>query len=403
MRKSNISFFSNILLLSIMAILFSCDNTITPSEPEPTLYSISIAENIQNGYVKADKKSCVAGETITLTVSPNEGFELDSLSVKDSDGHTITLTNNTFTMPESNVSVTASFKTVIKYYSISVNSCENGSVTSNKSSATSGETITLTVSPNEGFELDSLSVKDSGGHTIALTNNTFTMPESNVSVTASFKTEKKFLKESVSNYYQADGSIIWELKSDYNESGKIIKMTQTMPTLTYVQNYSYDYDENGFIIRETINATSSTTTDTTTTITEFTNNSSGIPIKSTTYYSNGSYRVSTCNSRGLPIKQITYNSNSKITSTAILEYLGDTDSYTKITTETADDDIQINEYEYANNHSYECIKHIFSHNGIVSIIDEYTYTYQLDSFGNLTYYESINQYGVKTITTYEYY
>ena len=227
MRKSNISFFSNILVLSIMAILFSCDNTITPPEPEPTLYSISIAENIQNGFVKADKKSCVAGETITLTVSPNEGFELDSLSVKDSGGHTITLSNNTFTMPESNVSVTASFKTVIKYYSISVNSCENGSVTSNKSSATSGETITLTVSPNEGFELDSLSVKDSDGHTITLTNNTFTMPESNVSVTASFKTEKKFLKESVSNYYQTDGSIIWELKSDYKESGKIIKMTQT--------------------------------------------------------------------------------------------------------------------------------------------------------------------------------
>ena len=74
----------------------------------PATYAITIAD-IENGAVEADKATAVAGETVTLTIHPAEGYELDVLSVKAGD-ETIAVEGNTFTMPEAEVTVTATFK-----------------------------------------------------------------------------------------------------------------------------------------------------------------------------------------------------------------------------------------------------------------------------------------------------
>ncbi|MBR1721551.1 MAG: hypothetical protein IJ727_03550 [Treponema sp.] len=66
-----------------------------------------------------------------------------------------------------------------------------------KTSAKKGETVTLTVNANSGYELCSLTVKDANSNEVSLTTvtkdseYTFTMPESNVSVTAVFAEEVK--------------------------------------------------------------------------------------------------------------------------------------------------------------------------------------------------------------------
>lgn len=66
-----------------------------------------------------------------------------------------------------------------------------GSVSANLSSASSGTTVTLTVSPNAGYTLSNLSITDSRGNLIPVNsrrNNSyaFTMPNSQVNVSASF-------------------------------------------------------------------------------------------------------------------------------------------------------------------------------------------------------------------------
>ena len=81
------------------------------------------------------------------------------------------------------VKVYATFKQ--SEYNITVNSSENGSVTPSKDKATMGETITLTVSPAEGYELESLTVM-AGNEAVTVANNQFTMPASDVTVTATF-------------------------------------------------------------------------------------------------------------------------------------------------------------------------------------------------------------------------
>ena len=74
-------------------------------------------------------------------------------------------------------------------YTITVNPSENGTVTASASEAVAGAEITLTVNPAEGYELDVLTVVDASSNNVSVSNNKFTMPESNVTVSATFKEE----------------------------------------------------------------------------------------------------------------------------------------------------------------------------------------------------------------------
>lgn len=76
-------------------------------------YAITVEES-ENGAVTADKRSAAEDAEITLTVKPNEGYVLESLTVTDKDGKEIALTDKgegvyTFAMPASKVTVKATF------------------------------------------------------------------------------------------------------------------------------------------------------------------------------------------------------------------------------------------------------------------------------------------------------
>ena len=94
-------------------------------------------------------------------------------------------------MPASDVTVTATFKKVEQTpveYKITVNEPENGTVTSDRKTAKKDEIVTLTAKPNEGYDLDKLTVKDKDGQEVNVgEGNTFIMPASDVTVTATFK------------------------------------------------------------------------------------------------------------------------------------------------------------------------------------------------------------------------
>ena len=77
-------------------------------------YSISVDKNIDNGSVTVSPKSASSGRTVTITVKPDEGYELDELTVTDKNGDEIELTDKgdgkyTFKMPRSKVTIEASF------------------------------------------------------------------------------------------------------------------------------------------------------------------------------------------------------------------------------------------------------------------------------------------------------
>ena len=80
-----------------------------------TTYPITVMDS-KNGDVTASHKSAAKGTTITLTVDPDKGYLLDTLTVLDGKDKELKLTDKgdgkfTFTMPDSKVTVEATFKT----------------------------------------------------------------------------------------------------------------------------------------------------------------------------------------------------------------------------------------------------------------------------------------------------
>jgi hypothetical protein len=153
---------------------------------EGTSYTITTDSGIQNGSISV-VSSAVEGATVNITATPDTGYELDTLTVKDANEQDVTVTGNTFTMPASNVTVSATFKKVS--YNVTTSSGGNGTI-SVKETANYGDTVTITALPSEGYALKTLTVTKNDGSTVAASGTgnsyTFTMPAANVTVSATF-------------------------------------------------------------------------------------------------------------------------------------------------------------------------------------------------------------------------
>ena len=137
-----------------------------------------------------------AGDTVTLPVtiqSPNYG---------DATVHVVI----TLTKPASTgIGITGP---TASGSNVSVDKAKNGEVTVSSKSTSKGSTVTLAVNPDKGYVLDTLTVLDSKGNEIPLTEKngkyTFTMPAGKVTVQASFAEEAPadfFLDVPATAYY----------------------------------------------------------------------------------------------------------------------------------------------------------------------------------------------------------
>lgn len=112
--------------------------------------------------------------TYTYTVTLNEDTEIDG-EIDSKDKGNIVIAVITSGGEED-----GAYKVVVD------STIQHGTVTANPTSADEDDEITLTITPAEGYTLGTLTVTDSGGNPIAVTNNKFTMPASDVNVTATF-------------------------------------------------------------------------------------------------------------------------------------------------------------------------------------------------------------------------
>ncbi|HCS87431.1 MAG TPA: hypothetical protein DIW30_03135, partial [Bacteroidales bacterium] len=147
----------------------------------------------EHGTVTADKPTARYGETVTLTITPAEGYAFEQLTVLDGETDIPVSTpaegTYTFTMPAADVVVSATFKAI--NYTVTTASVENGTLTADKQTAHYGDIVTLTITPATGYELDQLQVLDGETDipvsTTAEGTCTFIMPAANVTVSATFK------------------------------------------------------------------------------------------------------------------------------------------------------------------------------------------------------------------------
>lgn len=152
----------------------------------------SVTANVQeNGTVTATPNENIkAGDIVKLTLKPQDGYVFNRLEVKSANGTTVQTTRTddttyTFKMPESDVTVNAYFiEKKADTYNITVNPSSNGLVIA-PATASAGQVVTLSATPAQGYKLDKYIVT-ANGQPVTVNGNQFTMPASDVKVSATF-------------------------------------------------------------------------------------------------------------------------------------------------------------------------------------------------------------------------
>lgn len=172
----------------------AADVTVT-AEFEQT-YKVEVAATLENGKVKPDKDRAAAGETVQLTVTPNEGYELESIHVTYGKEQEVKVEeNNTFVMPAGDVNVTARFKEAkteetkpLHTVTVTVKDNQGGTATAEPNQAAAGQTVKLNIQAEEGWSVYSVTMNDEllDPDLETKKNYQFVMPDEDVKVVVAF-------------------------------------------------------------------------------------------------------------------------------------------------------------------------------------------------------------------------
>ena len=168
------------------------ENPPTFEVTQGTQYSVTVDSNIANGKISVDNAKPYEGDTVTVTATPDSDYVLDTVKFN---GESANVVGNkaTFTMPNKNVTVTATFRTANKYTVTIASDITNGTVTANGSlktvTVTEGTPVNLVATPNSSYSFSSWSITPVNGYTAdgSMTSATATIyPTDNITVSASF-------------------------------------------------------------------------------------------------------------------------------------------------------------------------------------------------------------------------
>lgn len=157
-----------------------------------TTYTIK-TETAKNGTVTTSATALEAGKTFKVTAEPKDGYELDAITVTTADGRAVEATDastHTYTMPASNVTVSATFKVKtdakysVTYTAPKGEGVVRESIDPTETTLAAGTPVTVTVTVNEGYTaslaVDGVDVTTStSGNTYTFT---FTMPANAITV-----------------------------------------------------------------------------------------------------------------------------------------------------------------------------------------------------------------------------
>ena len=195
--------------------------SITIAKAAPAEYTVTVTSG-GNGTASASPAKAVAGAEITLTAMPNEGYRFKEWEVISGG---VTIVDDKFTMPNNNVEVKAIFEEdtppAPTEHTVTVTSGGNGTASASPSKAVAGAEITLSATPDKGYHLKEWQVESPTG--LVITNNKFTMPDSNVEVKAIFEedappapTDPAKPSISVTGAYTYNGSVHTATVSGYD-------------------------------------------------------------------------------------------------------------------------------------------------------------------------------------------
>lgn len=128
------------------------------------------------------------GKTVTITAAPEDNYIFSGWTVEGATVEDATATTTTFVVGQSNITVSAAFKSADIEYDVNVaTGITGGTVEVDKAKAKAGEEVTITATPTGTNVLRTLTVKgDTSGEEVTVTDKKFTMPAEDVTVNATF-------------------------------------------------------------------------------------------------------------------------------------------------------------------------------------------------------------------------
>ena len=163
------------------------DSTFTAefAEIPPDSYVVTVNCG-EHGTVTPGTADYESGTEVTLTVTPDSGCRVKSVTL---DGKAVTLTNGKYTFKvTANCTFEAEFEAIpADRYTVTVKCGEHGTVAPGTADYESGTEVTLTVTPDSGYRVKSVTLDDKA---VTLTNGKYTFK-----VTANCTFEAEFVKK----------------------------------------------------------------------------------------------------------------------------------------------------------------------------------------------------------------
>lgn len=223
---------------SDITIKYDGDKTVTVTSASTAVnYTVTVDKNIKNGTVTPSKTSLAAGEIFTVTATPDDGYELEAITVIDAEGKNVAATNestHTYTMPASNVTVSATFKVKtdakysVTYTAPTGEGVVDSSINPTNTALAEGTNVTVTVTVNDGYTA-SLAV-DGATVTTSTSGNTYTF-------TFSMPAQAITVAPKVTKAGENTGTLIPNLYLIYTTKDEVI------PT-NFTQHLNLYYDSN---------------------------------------------------------------------------------------------------------------------------------------------------------------
>ena len=224
------------------AVYVSADYAVSAGNNVYTVVDAVASINNETGYASFQEavESAAAGDTIKLLsdVTVSGSVDLTGKTINQN-GKTITMTagatlkvaaavtitapsgyyvvesvsNGVYTYSLAAISYSGSSSSSSGDYAITTEKAENGSIKVSPSRADAGDTVTITVTPDKGYKLDTLTVTDKNGDEIKVTEKngkyTFEMPKGKVSVEATFAEVSELPFTDVADGFWAEDAIAW--------------------------------------------------------------------------------------------------------------------------------------------------------------------------------------------------
>lgn len=241
--------------------IFDDENNIVTEEliikkNQSKLYNLTLEYDSTKGSLNYSSSTtgnnptnALANDKITLTITPNTGFILESVKLNSADA-TKEGDNYTFTMPEENTQIIITFvpENVVTTYPITITQPNNGTITSNVSNAIEGATVVITASPNSGYYFTNLSVKKTNNQEVTLVSNggnqyTFVMPADGVTVTGTTTFRGNNNSGSNSDYSSSTYRIhIQKIDNGIVDSNKVLSYIGGTVELTITPGKGYELE-----------------------------------------------------------------------------------------------------------------------------------------------------------------